>query len=69
MKQGYFVTDDGMVAVQGLRNISEAKAAAEAIIKGLTFGEIGCFEILHFDGTSTKTHQRFEAVIDWERIR
>lgn len=69
MKEGYFVTDDGMVAIQGLTTIGEAKREAEKIINELPFRDIGTMEIRHFNGSRTKTHYRFEAVVDWELIR
>ena len=70
MEKGFFVTDDGMVAVQGMITIGEAKSAAERLFTDLPFGEIGRFEILHFDGVaSTKTHLRWEPVVDWEPVR
>ena len=66
MKQGYFVTDDGMVAEQGIRSLSEAKRAAESIIQELPFGDIGRFEILLRGDGITKVMLRWEPVIDWE---
>lgn len=68
LKQGYFVTDDGMMAYQGLTTLSEALRAAERTIRDLPFGEIGRFEILLREGTTTKVVRRFEPVIDWEEI-
>lgn len=69
LQQGYFVTDDGMIAHQGLPTLVEAQQAAERIINELPFGEIGRFEILLREGFTTKTKLRFSyPTIDWERI-
>ena len=68
MKQGYFVTDDGLCAVQGLKSLSEAKREAEAMINETPFGELGRFEIgLRGDGV-TKLYFRWEAIVDWEKV-
>ena len=66
MKKGYFVTDGGMVAVQGLKSLSEAKREAEAMINELPFGDLDRFEILLRGDHATKVVLRFEPVIDWE---
>jgi len=66
MKKGYFVTDDGMIAQQGIRGLSEAKRIAADMINDLPFGEIGRFEILLREEHTTKVVLRFEPVIDWE---
>ena len=69
MKQGYFVTDDGMCAHQGIATLAEAKRFAEQIINDLPFGEVGRFEVLLREGEITQTKLRFEfPTIDWERI-
>lgn len=68
MKEGYFVTDDGLIAVQGLTSIVDAKREAESMINEIPFGDIGTMEILHFNGSRTKTHLRFDPVINWEKM-
>ena len=68
MKTGYFVTDDGMIAEQGIATLEQAISIADSIIKGLPFGDVGRWEILKFDGITSKTVRRFEAVVDWEMV-